>query len=93
MLLGVSDYRFFDSLAIDSAGNICIGTIARGGITVVSPEGGEVEHVPTPADMYATNICFGGEDLSTAYITLSSTGKLVTMEWPRPGLPLNFLNK
>jgi len=93
LLLGVSDYRFFDSLALDSAGNVCIGTIVRGGITVVSPNGGEVEHVPTPMDMYATNICFGGEDLRTAYITLSSTGKLVAMEWPRPGLPLNFLNK
>jgi len=79
--------------ALDSAGNICIGTIVRGGITVVSPQGGEVEHVATPMDMYATNICFGGEDLKTAYITLSSTGKLVAMDWPRPGLPLNFLNK
>jgi gluconolactonase len=30
--------------------------------------------------------------LRTAYVTLSSTGKLVAMEWPRPGLPLNYLN-
>jgi gluconolactonase len=52
-----------------------------------------VEHIPTPGDLYATNICFGGPDLRTAYITLSSTGKLVAMEWPRPGLPLDFLNK
>ena len=41
---------------------------------------------------YMSNICFGGPDLKTAYITLSSTGKLVATEWPRPGLPLNFLN-
>jgi gluconolactonase len=25
-----------------------------------------------------------------AYITLSGTGKLVKMRWPRPGLRLNF---
>ena len=40
-----------------------------------------------------TNICFGGADLRTAYITLSGTGKLVKMDWPTAGLPLNFLNK
>jgi gluconolactonase len=51
-----------------------------------------VEHVPSP-DLFTTNICFGGPDLSTAYVTLSSTGQLVRMRWPRRGLPLNFLNK
>ena len=39
-----------------------------------------------------TNICFGGDDLRTAYITLSSTGRLVKTQWDAPGLPLNFLN-
>jgi gluconolactonase len=45
--------------------------------------------VPIP-DGYVTNICFGGADLMTAYITVSSTGKLVSMKWDRPGLKLNF---
>jgi len=92
LLAGMSDYRFFDSLAVDGAGHVCIGTIVKGGITVVAPDGSGVEHVPVPGDSFATNICFGGPDLRTAYITLSSTGRLVAMDWPRPGLPLNFLN-
>jgi gluconolactonase len=92
LLYGAPDYRFFDSLAVDGDGNICIGTIVKGGITVVAPGGGELNHVATPDDMYATNICFGGPDLKTAYITLSSTGRLVAVDWPRPGLPLNYLN-
>jgi len=91
MLAAADDYYLFDSLALDSAGNICIGTIVKGGITVVAPTGGIIDHVPMPDDL-ATNICFGGPDLKTAYVTLSSTGKLVATEWPRPGLPLNFLN-
>src|SRR5216683_1857248 len=33
------------------------------------------------------------EQVPTAYITLSGRGELVAMDWPRPGLPLNFLNK
>ena len=32
----------------------------------------------------------GGPDLKTAYITLSSTGKVVSLPWARPGLRLNF---
>jgi gluconolactonase len=44
-------------------------------------------------DLYTTNICFGGPDLCTAYITLSNSGRLVAVEWPRPGLPLNCLNQ
>jgi gluconolactonase len=41
-------------------------------------------------DRYPTNICFGGADMRTAYITLSDTGQLGVMRWPEPGLKLNF---
>ena len=43
--------------------------------------------------MSNTNVAFGGPELKTAYITLSSKGELIAMDWPRPGLALNFLNK
>ena len=76
---------------MDGAGNICVATLINGGITVVSPDGASVEHLPMP-DMYTTNICFGGPELRTAYMTLSMGGRLVSMEWPRPGLALNYLN-
>lgn len=91
LVTGVPGYKRFDSLAVDSAGNICVGTLMEGGITVVAPDGSKVEHIPTD-DPYATNICFGGPDLRTAFITLSTSGRLVAAEWPRPGLPLNYLN-
>jgi gluconolactonase len=39
-------------------------------------------------DPVTTNICFGGPDLRTAYVTLSGTGKLVAMDWPDVGLRL-----
>ncbi len=44
-------------------------------------------------DAITTNICFGGDDLRTAYITLSGTGRLVSTPWPRPGLALNYLHR
>jgi gluconolactonase len=59
---------------------------------VIAPDGKLVDQIPT-GDIVTTNIAFGGPDLKTAYITLSGKGELVTMDWPRPGLPLNFLNR
>lgn len=82
-------YRHFDSLAVDRAGNICVATLFTPGITVVSPDGASIEHIAMP-DTFTTNICFGGPDLSTAYITLSETGRLAKLQWPRPGLRLAF---
>ena len=92
LVRGREGYFLFDSLAVDAAGNICVATLIDGGVTVLSPAGGEPQFVPMP-DRITTNICFGGENLQTAYITLSSTGQLVTMPWETPGLPLNFLNR
>ncbi|KTS30374.1 gluconolaconase [Methylobacterium indicum] len=91
LVVGLPGYRRFDSLAVDAAGNICVATLVEGGITVVSPDGASVRHVPMP-ERWATNICFGGPDLRTAYVTLSSTGRLVSLPWDGPGLPLHHLN-
>jgi gluconolactonase len=86
---GGRDYKRFDSLAVEASGNICVATLMTGGISVISPAGELVEFVPMP-DRMTTNICFGGPELRTAFITLSLTGKLVATPWARPGLKLNF---
>jgi gluconolactonase len=88
LLVGLPGYQLFDSLAVDGAGNVCVATLVNGGITVVSPAGDVIDHVAT-GDPITTNICFGGADLRTAYITCSGTGRLVATEWPRPGLRLH----
>jgi gluconolactonase len=92
LVAGMAGYQRFDSLALDCAGNICVGTLIEGGVTVISPDGQTVEHIAVP-DPYCTNICFGGPELKTAFLTLSAYGTLVAMDWPRPGLALHFLNK
>ena len=89
LLVGLPGLQLFDSLAVDGDGWVCIATLVNGGITAVSPDGETVEHTPLP-DLLVTNICFGGDDLRTAYCTLSGTGKLVAIEWPRRGLELAF---
>jgi len=89
LVYGSPVYQRFDSLAVEANGNVCVATLDRGGINVCAPGGGLVEFVPVPGDTHCTNLCFGGPDLRKAYITQSYAGRLVEMDWPRPGLPLN----
>lgn len=88
LLFSFSRYSMPDSMAIERNGNICLGDIPHGGISVITPDGQLLESHPLP-DPFTTNICFGGDDLRTAFITLSSTGRLVSARWPRAGLALN----
>ncbi|MBH1998828.1 MAG: SMP-30/gluconolactonase/LRE family protein, partial [Sphingomonadaceae bacterium] len=68
---------------------VCIGSIGRGGITVVDPVDGACDHVPLD-DVMVTNIAFGGEDGRDVWITAAGTGRLLRGRWPRTGLPLAF---
>ena len=89
VIAGLPGNARFDSLAVLANGNIAVATLNTGFITEISPGGNIVQAIKMP-DIYPTNICFGGADMRTAYITLSDTGRLGTMPWPSPGLMLNF---
>ncbi|RTZ41650.1 SMP-30/gluconolactonase/LRE family protein [Candidimonas sp. SYP-B2681] len=89
LVCGLPGYQRLDSMAIDAEGNVCIGTLITGLVTVISPDGKGVNTVQMP-DTHVTNICFGGVDMKTAFITLSSSGQLVSMPWEKPGLRLNY---
>ena len=84
-----ADGNALDSLAIDGDGNICAAVLGGGAIGVVSPAGELLDFYHT-GNSGTTNICFGGADLRTAYVTLGGSGALVTMQWPRPGLRLAY---
>jgi len=85
---GLPGYQRFDSLAVEDSGNICVATLVNGGISVFSPAGELLEFHEAP-EGYCTNICFGGADRRTAFITLSGYGQLLAASWPRPGLALS----
>ena len=80
-------YRRLDSLAVTEAGNICVATLVSGEITTVSPRGEIIRVVKMPERM-PTNICFGGEGMRTAYVTLSTSGRLVSLPWDEAGYRL-----
>ena len=81
-------WTLLDSLAVEASGQIAVATLVTGGITVFDLNGA-TQLIPFP-DLLVTNIAFGGDDMRDAYVTLSGTGKLAKVRWPRPGLKLNF---
>jgi gluconolactonase len=82
---------YFDSLGVQADGAVCIATILAGGISTFWPgtNPAKFEHTPFP-DILCTNICWGGKDMRTAFVTMSSTGKLAQCEWRSPGLRLAY---
>jgi gluconolactonase len=87
LLAGLPGLQLLDSLAVDGEGYVCVATLGNGGITVISPDGASIEFLAVD-DPVTTNICFGGDDLRTAFVTASATGRLLRTTWPRPGLEL-----
>jgi gluconolactonase len=92
VIVGLGGYQMFDSLAVDSAGHVCVATLITGAVSDIWPDGSRVDQYKLP-DMMVTNVCFGGPELRTAFATLSMGGTLVSFEWPRAGLPLHHLNR
>ena len=89
IIAGLPGHARFDSLAVMANGNIAVATLNTGYVTEFSPNGEIVRAVRMP-DIYPTNVCFGGADMRTAYVTLSDSGRLGVLPWATPGLKLHF---
>jgi gluconolactonase len=92
-LARLPNVRVFDSIAIASSGTIVAATLhpLAGKLAAISPDGATIEWVELPErDPFVTNICFGGPDLRTAYVTSGGLGRVYEIDWPEPGLALNY---
>ena len=85
LIASLGERQSLDSIAVEAGGNIVIGTVIKGGLTVISPEGAVIEFVKLP-DFVVAHLAFGGDDMRTVYVTLTSTGRIAAFKWPRPGL-------
>lgn len=70
----LSDRRLFtemgsDGMTIDSKGNVYL---TGRGITVFNPKGEQIEHIAID-EPWTANLCFGGRDLKTLFITASKS--------------------
>jgi gluconolactonase len=89
-----------DSMAVDERGNVWAVTMLpegndseiNGGITVISPDGSVLEFieldVPGGHEPLPSNLCFGGPNLTTVYVTLGGSGRLAAFESRVAGKPL-----
>ena len=92
VLAGLPGCHELDSLAIDAAGSVVVGTLVDSGVSEIREDGSWTLHElpPALADPLVTNVCFGGDDLTTMYITCSKTGRLLRATWHCPGAPLAY---
>lgn len=78
-----------DGMAFDTEGNLFVTHFGSGHVYVYDTGGGEVDRIACGGTS-PTNVCFGGPDHSTLFITVDDTGEMVTVDWGVRGETLNF---
>ena len=58
-----------DGMTIDSLGNIYL---TGKGVTIFTPRGEQIGHIDVP-EPWTANVCFGGKDMKTLFITASKS--------------------
>jgi gluconolactonase len=78
-----------DGFCVDRDGRMYVAFNSMRGVKVIE-DGREVDFLPVPEGPpgIVTNVCFGGSDLCTLYLTDAFAGRLLALEsMPTPGLP------
>ena len=79
------DDHGFDGMRCDVDGNLYITRHGKGTVVKLSPKGEIIREIDVMGAM-PTNICFGGPDGRTAYVTEVKHRRLVQFRVDRPGL-------
>lgn len=74
-----------DGMRCDAAGNLYLSRYGGGKITVLSPTGDVVRDIALPGTT-PSNLCFGGADGRTVYVTEVSSQRLLRFRTDTPGL-------
>lgn len=75
----------FDGMRCDVDGNLYITRYGKGTVVVLSPKGEELHEIDVLGKK-PSNICFGGPDGRTAYVTEVEHTRLVQFRTEKPGL-------
>ena len=74
-----------DGMRCDKAGNLYISRPLKGAVDIISPQGKLLKSIDVLGKR-PTNLCFGGPDGRTCYVTEAEKGRLVQFRTERPGL-------
>jgi gluconolactonase len=77
-----------DGTAFDAEGRLVIAGCGSGTIYVLAPDLTSVQHTLVCGDPALTNLCFGGEDFKTLFVTQGASGSVAAIRWPVPGMVL-----
>jgi len=75
----------FDGMRVDVDGNLYITRMGKGVVAVMSPQGEVIREIDVIGKR-PSNLCFGGPDGRTVYVTEVESGRLVSFRVERPGL-------
>lgn len=84
-LLKKFDDHGFDGMRCDVDGNLYITRYGKGTVVVLSPKGEVVREIDVLGES-PSNLCFGGPDGRTVYVTEVKKQRLVQFRVDRPGL-------
>jgi gluconolactonase len=84
LLIQFPDFGF-DGMRCDVDGNLYVSRHGKGTVAKVSPEGKVMQEVSVLGDK-PSNLCFGGKDGRTVYVTEVDHQRLVQFRVDRPGL-------
>lgn len=78
-----------DGMAVAASGNLYVALNLGAKIVKLSPEGEQLDEIAFPKASGVTNLCFGGPEMKTLYVTLAGgQRKVIAIELDEPGLPL-----
>lgn len=78
-----------DGLAVDASGNLYVALNLGAKVVKLSPEGEQLDEIAFPKASGVTNLCFGGPEMKTLFITLAGgQRKVVAIDVDEPGAPL-----
>ena len=75
----------FDGMRCDIDGNLYVTRHGKGTVVVISPKGELLQEITLPGSK-PSNLCFGGKDGKTVYVTEVEHTQIVTFPAARPGL-------
>jgi sugar lactone lactonase YvrE len=75
----------FDGMRCDAEGNLYISRYGKGTVVIMTPEGKDLREVKLPGNK-PSNVCFGGPDGMTVYVTEVENTQLVQFRVEVPGL-------
>ncbi len=84
LLKQFSDHGF-DGMRCDATGNLYITRYGKGTVVVLTPEGKELREIDVLGKQ-PSNLCFGGPDGCTVYVTEVEHTRLVQFRVDKPGL-------